>query len=232
MLTSLRPVGVAALLCLAGAAAHVPAQAAQWRIVNATVDQISLGADEDPSSPLLNLQLPNAGAPFQDGQYLPLNDYAAWAPGGTENQQWELRFSNPNSGWSRQPPSIDLANMQAHFDGLELTHSYWSCEPRFGCSGGVNQFATLGTDAPVAITQVGPDRYSASWSVRSTGWYTVPDSSVLPLYSVKLTFIAFPEGTTWSYAPVPEPSSVFLALAGLGAAGWARRRQVRQRFVA
>lgn len=227
MLTPARALG-ATLLCFTAVAVHSPALAAQWRIVNATVDQLSLGAGEDPSMPLLHLQLPNAGAPFQDGQYLPLNDFAAWASGGSENDQWELRFSGPNSGWSRQPPSIDLANMQAHFDGLELTHSYWSCEPRFGCYGGVNQFATLGTESPVAITQVGPDRFSASWSVRSTGWYELPDSSVAPLYSVNLTFVAFPEGTPWSYAPVPEPASVFMALAGLGAVGWARRRQLQR----
>lgn len=230
MLTSLRPVGAAALLCLAGAAAHVPAQAAQWRIVNATVDQLSLGAGQDPSIGLLHLQLPNAGAPFQDGQYPQLGNYAAWASAGSENTSFLLGFFGPYSGQPWQPPSIDLANMQAHFDGLALKWSYWSCEPRFGCSGGNSHVADLGTQDPIAITQVGPDRYSASWSVRSTwGGLGEQDDPAFPLYSVNLTFVAFPEGTPWSYAPsVPEPSSALLALAGLGAAGWARRRQAQQ----
>lgn len=229
MLTSLRPVGVAALLCLAGAAAHVPAQAAQWRIVNATVDQLSLGTSENPASYLPHLQLPNAGAPFQDGQYPQLGNYAAWASTGWENTKWILGFFEPYLGQPWQPPSIDLANMQAHFDALELRWSFWSCAGKMGCSGGSSHVANLGTEDPIAITQVGPDRYSASWSVRSTGWYEVPDDSVLPLYSVNLTFVAFPEGTPWSYAPsVPEPSSVFMALVGIGAVGVIRRRQARR----
>lgn len=227
MLTSARALG-ATLLCFTAIAAHSPALAAQWRIVNATVDQLSHGAGDDPSISLLHLELPNAGAPFQDGQYPQLGNYAAWASAGSENTKWLLGFFGPNSGQPWQPPSIDLANMQAHFDGLALKWSYWSCEHRFGCSGGSSDVANLGTQNPIAITQVGPDRYSASWSVRSAGWYEVPDSSVFPLYSVNLTFIAFPEGTPWSYAPVPEPASVFMALAGLGAVGWARRRQARR----
>lgn len=233
MLTSLRPVGAAALLCLAGAAAHVPAQAAQWRIVNATVDQLSFGAGADPSIPLLHLQLPNAGAPFQDGQYPQPGEYAAWVPSESEtvpaNDFFFLWFFGSNSEGLRSPPSIDLANMQAHFDALELRWSFWSCAGKIGCSGGSSHVANLGTEDPIAITQVGADRYNASWSVRSTGWYEVPDDSVLPLYSVNLTFVAFPEGTPWSYAPsVPEPSSVFMALVGIGAVGVIRRRQARR----
>lgn len=230
LMTSLRPVGVAALLCLAGAAAHVPAQAAQWRIVNATVDQLSLGTGENPASYLPHLQLPNAGAPFQDGQYPQPGNYAAWAYAGSESTRWLLGFFGPYSGQPWQPPSIDLANMQAHFDGLALKWSYSSCEPRFGCSGGTSPVAYLGTQDPIAITQVGPDRYSASWSVRSTwGGPAEQDDPAYSLYSVNLTFVAFPEGTPWSYAPsVPEPSSVFMALVGIGAVGVIRRRQARR----
>lgn len=227
MLMSLRPVGAAALFCLAGAAAHVPAQAAQWRIIDATVDQLSLGAFDDPSRPLLQVHLLNAGAPFQDGQYVPGGQKVAWAPGAFEGrQEWSLKFSQPAYlSPTRPAPSIDLANMQAHFDGLELMSSYGICEYRIGCYGWSSRIAALGTDDPVAITQVGPNRYSASWSVRSTDWTEVADSSLYPLYSVNLTFVAFPEGTPWS---VPEPSSVFMALVGIGAVGVIRRRQARR----
>jgi PEP-CTERM motif len=224
MLTPARALG-ATLLCFTAVAVHCPAQAAQWRIVNATVDQLSLAAGEDPSRPLLHLQLPNAGAPFQDGQYVPSSQKVAWAPGAFEGrQQWYLKFSEPAYlSPTRPAPSIDLANMQAHFDGLELMSSYGTCEYRIGCYGWANRIAALGTDDPVAITQVGSNLYSASWSVRSTDWTEVADSSLYPLYSVNLTFVAFPEGTPWS---VPEPSSVFMVLAGLGAVVWARRRQI------
>lgn len=80
------------------------------------------------------------------------------------------------------------------------------------------------------LKALGDGRYQASWQVRANP-YEVSQESGDPLYAVNLTFAAFPEGTPWSYAPVPEPDSVFMALAGIGAVGWARRRQL-QRLVA
>lgn len=232
MLTSTRALG-ASLLCLAGAVAQTPALAAQWRIVDATIDQISLGQGAS-DSPFLHAELPNAGAPFQDGSYQQPPDqpwmpyqYAAWGvaspPQPSFWSEWRLFFL-PNRGAA---PSIDLANMQAHFGGMELTVAYGVYDGKSGWYVDDQPVTALGLSEGVAITQVGEGRYTANWSVRSGGPSNQGDPRY-PLYSVNLTFVAFPEGTPWSYAPVPEPSSVFLALAGVGAVGWARRRQIRR----
>jgi hypothetical protein len=233
MLTSTRALA-ASLLCLAGAVAQSPALAAQWRIVNATVDQISLGQGA-PAAPLLHAELPNAGAPFQDGSYqqpqgLPWMpyQYAVWGQAAPPQSgywsDWRFYFL-PSYGAA---PSIDLDNMQAHFGGLMLTNAYGIYEGKSGWYVGEQPVATLGLNEGVAITQVGEGRYTASWSVRSTWGTFNQDDPAYPLYSVNLTFVAFPEGTPWSYAPVPEPSSVFMALVGIGAVGVIRRRQARR----
>lgn len=232
MRTSTRALG-ASLLCLAAAMAQTPALAAQWRIVNATIDQISLGQGAT-DAPLLHAELPNAGAPFQDGSYQqqPGNpwapsQYAVWGEAVPRQSgywsEWQLSFA-PNYGAA---PSIDLVNMQAHFGSMFLQNAYGIYEGKSGWFVDVRSVATLGLSEGVAITQVGEGRYTANWSVRSTWGQSTQDDLSYPLYSVSLTFIAFPEGTPWSYAPVPEPSSVFMALVGIGAVGVIRRRQAR-----
>lgn len=232
MLTSTQVLG-ASLLCLFGAVAQSPALAAQWRIVNATVDQISLGQGA-PAAPLLHAELPNAGAPFQDGSYQQLPgdpwapyQHAAWGEAARQSGYWsDWRFYfSPSFGAA---PSIDLVNMQAHFEGLVLETAYGIYEGKSGWFFGEQFVASLGLSEGVAITQVGEGRYTANWSVRSAWGETNQDNPAYPLYSVNLTFVAFPEGTPWSYAPVPEPASVFMALAGLGAVGVIRRRQARR----
>lgn len=230
MLTSPRALG-ATLLCLSGFAGHAPAFADQWRIEHATVIQLDDGVGEPAVSPL-HLGFSYLAAPFQDGQYpksSPWYDVSQPVINGVnpnqarfEPDRWQLTF-NPRSGAA---PSIDLANMQASFASLELDQIYVD----IGIHGVRTEveyaLAALGLNDPVKLTALGDGRYQASWDVRGEipGW--LPSDSD-PRYAVSLTFTHFPEGTPWSYAPVPEPSSVFMALVGLGAVGWARRRQAR-----
>jgi len=226
MLTSQRLLGTG-LLCLTGILAHNPALAAQWRIVDATVDQISesVGA---PPAPLLHLSLPNAGAPFQDGLHQSngvTDGYVVWGEAELDQygkwSDWRLYLSSEVDA----PPSIDLTSMQARFDGLELQRARGQYEGKLGWHLDSSIEAKLGLEQAVPITQVGEGRYTASWQVYSRWWTSA-------LYSVNLTFVSFPEGTPWTYAPVPEASSVFMALAGLGALGLIRRRQARQAVAA
>lgn len=210
---------VACLLGSVGALANSPALAEQWRIVNATVDEISQGPRESWQGPELHAKMPNAGAPFQDNQFQPNGfDYQAW--GTIEDRygywsEWRLYFT-ANAGAA---PSIDLTSLSADFSGLEFRETYAVYEGKSGWYHGESFKAVLGLDDAVPITALGDGRYQASWLTQA--------SPIDPLYSVSLTFVAFPEGTPWSYAPVPEASSVCMALAGLGAVGLVRRRQKR-----
>jgi hypothetical protein len=231
MLTSPRAFGVA-VLCLAGLAAHAPALADQWRIEHATVIELDDGVGEPAVSPL-HLGFSYLAAPFQDGQYPKSSSwYDVYRPvingvnpkqARFEPDRWQLTFQ-PDNGAA---PSVDLANMQASFASLELDQIYVDIGMHGVRSEVEYRMAALGLDDPVKLTALGDGRYQASWDVRGN----VPGGSAFegdPLYAVSLTFIHFPEGTPWSYAPVPEPDSVFMALGGLGAVGWARRRQLQR----
>ncbi len=210
---------LACLLGGVGALANSPALAEQWRMVDATVDEISQGPRQSWWGPELHAKMPNAGAPFQDNQFQPYgDDHAVW--GTIEDRygywsQWWLRFM-PSAGAA---PSIDLTNLRADFSSLEFWEAYAQYEGKIGWQHGKSFKAVLGLDEAVPITALGGGRYQASWQTQA--------SPLGPLYSVKLTFVAFPEGTPWSYAPVPEASSAWMALAGLGAVGLVRRRQKR-----
>lgn len=210
---------VACLLGSVGALAHSPALAEQWRIVNATVDEMSQGPRESWQGPEIHAKLPNAGAPFQDHQFQPEGyayPHAVW--GTIEDRygywsEWRLYFTAEAGA----APSVDLAGMKADFSSLEFRSAYGVYEGRYGWYYGGSFIANVGLDEAVPITALGDGRYQASWLTQA--------SPVDPLYSVNLTFVAFPEGTPWSYAPVPEASSALMALAGLGALGLISRRQ-------
>lgn len=232
MLTSPRALGVTTLLCLAGMAAHAPAMADQWRIDHATVIQLDGGVGVPAASPL-HVGLSFLAAPFQDGQYPksdPWSDFYQPVINGLTPQQglvgptqWHLTFKPQNGA----APSVDLVNMQASFASLELDRIDFVSGPRGGEYAWERPVAALGLSDPVKLKALGDGRYQASWDVRAPipGW---PSFDVDSRYAVSLTFVHFPEGTPWSYAPVPEPSSVFMAIAGIGAVGWARRRQAQR----
>ncbi len=224
MITSPRALG-ATLLCLAGFAAHAPAFADQWRIEHATVIELDDGIGEPSPSPY-HFAFSILAEPFQDGQF------PSYWPGfylpviRGEDPQYgrsQLMF-RPENGAA---PSVDLAKMRASFASLELDQVTTISGDRGGSdSTWVRPMYTLGLSDPVKLTALRDGRYQASWNVHAH-LPGEPDYDV-GLYAVSLTFAHFSEGTP----PVPEPSSVFMALAGIGAAGWARRRQVRQRFAA
>lgn len=215
----------ATLLCLAGFAAHAPAFADQWRIDHATVIELDDGIGEPSASPV-HFDFSILDEPFQDGQY------PSFWPGfyksviGANDPQYgrmQLMFKPENGA----APFVDLVNMQAGFASLELDLvSSFSGDRGGSDSTWVRPMYTLGLSNPVKLTALRDGRYQASWNVHAH-LPGEPDYD-LGLYAVSLTFAHFSEGTP----PVPEPSSVFMALAGIGAAGWARRRQVRQRFAA
>lgn len=229
MLTSPRALG-AAVLCLAGLAAHAPAFADQWRIDHATVIQLDAGLGVPAASPV-HVGFSFLAAPFQDGQYpksSPWSDFYQPVINGLTPQQglvgptrWQLTFKPQNGA----APSVDLANMQASFASLELDRIDFVSGTRGGESAWERPVAALGLSDPVKLTALGDGRYQASWDIRASlpGWQAFDGD---PRYAVSLTFTKFTEGTPWSYAPVPEPSSVFMTLAGLGAVGWARRRRL------
>lgn len=223
---------IASLLGWASALAHSPALAEQWRIINATIQEISEEPRDSSQPPALLAQLPNAGAPFRDGAYFsagaPWSEHAAWGIAEERyayRSEWWLRFT-PQAGAA---PSVDLTNLLADFSSLELLLSTAVYEgPMFGWYQYETSLAWLGLDDAVPITALSNGRYQASWLARSSSGGGLQEDPSNPLYSVNLTFVAFPEGTPWSYAPVPEASSVYMALVGLGAVGLIRRRQKRQ----
>lgn len=218
MLTSPRAFG-AAVLCLAGLAAHAPALADQWRIEHATVIELDDGVGEPSASPL-RLDFSTLAEPFQDGQYpksSPWSDYYQPVISTKDPRygEWQLMFK-PDNGAA---PSVDLANMRASFASLELDQVFVISGERGGSdSYWVRPMYTLGLSDPVKLKALGDGRYHASWDVhaRLPG---LPEYD-LGLYAVSLTFTQFSEGTP----PVPEPSSAFMALAGIGAVAWARKR--------
>jgi len=227
MPTSPRALG-ATLLCLAGFAAHAPAFADQWRIDHATVIQLDGGPGVPATSPL-HVGLSFLAAPFKDGWIGAWDSHPALIqgvtlePGYSSQTHWQLSIKQGKT-------FVDLANMRASFQGLELDRLEVVSGFRGGDSYWYRTEALLGSSDFVKLKALGDGRYQASWQVRANP-YEVSQESGDPLYAVNLTFAAFPEGTPWSYAPVPEPDSVFMALAGIGAVGWARRRQL-QRLVA
>ncbi len=212
-----------ALFCLASATAPVTSHAAEWRVVSFDVDLLSL--DEASSAgPLQHAKLSGTGLTFDDGAYR--DDVASGLAGPATPSGWSSWRLSLSSGWggATAPPSVDLSAMTARFDSATLTMmEFYPGDRGTWVSILLPFFYAMGLDEAVPITQIGEGQYQAAWQIHST----MSDSAhapYMPLYAVSLRF----ESISTPPPVVPEPTSGFMALAGIGAVAWARCRRARR----
>lgn len=206
--------------------AYGPASATEWQITSAYSESFYNGVTyteiwDYPGKPFVDGQFPQDGAPIK---LVPWADAAVFGfsggsfPYGVPNSVGMMGFSaaelvidSSGSGhWS--PPHIDLSNMTADFSSL------WE-----------------GTAVVWELSRWGFEYHSSGrWAAFSDGRGIVPitangDGSytyaVLGEYgSFTMNFKSVPDGSAANYVPVPETSTMFMALAGLGTLGLRRRR--------
>jgi len=202
--------------------AQEAASAAEWQVRSATVE---LGYRAD-------IVMTTPGKPFVDGQFSspppwPEYEYQAvssrvpgrnyeWLGGGAVGMLDFLAFAGDPYHSPAKPPVIDLANMRADFSSVHLKILYFGGYAGHGGFSNHTEYDdSVGSDGWVSLTQNANGSYTARW----------PTFNSTTDYWVTLNFISVPDGSAANYVPVPEASTMFMALAGLGALGLLRRRQ-------
>lgn len=214
-----------ALLLSATAASMVaygPASATEWQITSAYQELFYNGVTSHtniadyPGKPFVDGQFPQDGAPIE---LVPWADAAVFGfsggsfPYGAPNSVWVMGFSAADlvigSSWSGHwsPPHIDLTNMTADFSSL-----WEGTLVLVGSQRGGFDYHSSGRWAEFSDgSGIGPI------TANGDGSYTF--ESLSDRLHLVINFKSVPDGSAANYVPVPEASTVFMALAGLGALG-------------
>lgn len=220
-----------ALLLSAAAAAmatHGPASATEWQITSATFGYYD--------SFWYTVNTP--GKPFVDGQFSqkePWSLAGPWKDAAAFNLSDKTYKNLPSSfamldfpAMARSPgygpwnaPHVDLSSMTADFSSLVFSQGY------------IDGFRGATYYSPGSITEIAFFGDFLRYDDLPTGvgklTKNADDSYTYGVYSpygqVVVNFKSVPDGSAANYVPVPEASTMFMALAGLGALGVLRRRQ-------